>query len=68
MTIAVLLKNLEPADDMSKEVIVEWLRPDGSVFQFNSLKGGAELTVHLHASQTIKLSERFVDRAKQFSP
>lgn len=62
MTIAVKIENQESTDDFSKELLVELLRADGSVHQNFTLKGGASTVAHVHPVQSIRLSERFVDR------
>ena len=65
MTISVRIENRESADDATKELLIELLREDGTVYQTATLKGGTDTTLAVHQHSHVRLSERFTDRSRR---
>lgn len=65
MTIAVRIANMEKAEDATKELFVETLRPDGSVQSFQTLKGQQFEMFYVHSNNGLRITERFADKAKR---
>lgn len=64
MTIAVRISNLESRDDESKELYVEMLARDETLVASMRLQGGQVELFYVHPNQSLRLSERFIDKLK----
>jgi hypothetical protein len=62
MTISVTITNEESAQDATKELLLEFVRPDKTPFQQQTLRGGQSVTVYVHTHAHLLVSERFTDK------